>query len=39
MLEKAWNRCQGCLVEYGWIGCQGCLVEFRYGTTTTPNPP
>ena len=41
---KAWNGCQGCLVEYGWIGCQrclveygwiwcqGCLVEYGYGT-------
>ena len=27
---KAWNRCQGCLVQYGWIGCQGCLVENRW---------
>ena len=31
---KAWNRCQGCLVEYGWIECQGCLVEHGYGTTS-----
>ena len=29
--KKAWNGCQGCLVENGCIGCQGCLGEYGYG--------